>query len=211
MPWLCKGVYYKIETDLVLSFTKVVSKMTACCCHGIAQDDPRFLTLDAFIDNARHTSGSLIAVLHRAQQLFGFLPEEVQAHIARAMDIPPSEVYGVVSFYNYFSTEPVGQYPISVCMGTACYVRGADRILSLLQTELGIAPGQVTEDGLFSLEVCRCIGACGLAPVITVSGEVYGKLTEADTRKLLAEIREQAGVVTRTEEKSPAVVGSEQA
>ncbi|MFZ5816516.1 MAG: NAD(P)H-dependent oxidoreductase subunit E [Bacillota bacterium] len=182
--------------------------MTACCCRGIAADDPRFTELDAFIERTRGTQGSLIAVLHRAQQLFGFLPEEVQSHVARALEIPPSEVYGVVTFYNYFSTEPVGKYPISVCMGTACYVRGADRILSLLESELKIKPGQVTEDGLFSLEVCRCIGACGLAPVITVAGEVHGKLTEGETRKLLAAIRQEAGVEP-TQEAETVAVGSE--
>lgn len=181
--------------------------MTASCCQGIAADDPRFADLDSFISKTRGTPGSLIAVLHRAQQLFGFLPEEVQNHIALGMDIPPSEVYGVVTFYNYFSTEPVGKFPISVCMGTACYVRGADRILSLIESELKIKPGQVSEDGLFSLEVCRCIGACGLAPVITVAGEVHGKLTEGDTRKLLADIRQQASAVTEQEEQeAPAML-----
>ncbi len=186
--------------------------MTACCCHGhgITEDDPRYAELDAFIENTRSSPGSLISVLHRAQQLFGFLPEEVQDHIASAMSLPPSEVYGVVTFYNYFSTEPVGKFPISVCMGTACYVRGADRILALLQSELEIQPGEVTPDGLFSLEVCRCIGACGLAPVITVAGEVHGKLTEGETRKLLAEIRQQAGAMVE-QEKTAVAVGSEQA
>lgn len=185
--------------------------MTTCCCHGIAPDDPRFAELDTLIEAARLTPGSLIAVLHRAQQLFGFLPEEVQRHIAIGMQIPPSEVYGVVTFYNYFSTEPVGKYPISVCMGTACYVRGADRILSLLQTELGIQPGEVTPDGLFSLEVCRCIGACGLAPVITVAGEVHGKLTEGETRKLVAAIRAEAGAaVAPAETEEATVAGGEQ-
>lgn len=168
--------------------------MTCTTCQGIAADDPRFVALDAFMEGSRQTPGSLIAVLHKAQELFGFLPAEVQDHIARGMAIPTAEVYGVVTFYNLFNTEPVGQFPISVCMGTACYVRGADRILSQLETELEIKPGQVTPDGLFSLEVCRCIGACGLAPVITVAGEVHGKLTDADVRKLLAEIRQQAGV-----------------
>ncbi|HEY3366617.1 MAG TPA: NAD(P)H-dependent oxidoreductase subunit E [Symbiobacteriaceae bacterium] len=172
--------------------------MAACCnCRGIASDDPRFIELDAFITTARDIPGSLISVLHRAQQLFGFLPQEVQDHIARGLAMPPSEVYGVVTFYNLFNTEPVGRFPISVCMGTACYVRGGDRILAKLEQELGIHPGQVCEDGLFSLEVCRCIGACGLAPVITIAGEVHGKLTDQDIPRLLAEVRQQEAAASQ--------------
>jgi NADH:ubiquinone oxidoreductase subunit E len=182
--------------------------MSCTNCKGITAEDPRFAELDAFIAGARTIPGSLISVLHKAQQLFGFLPQEVQNHVARGLQLPPSEVYGVVTFYNYFNTEPVGRFPISVCMGTACYVRGADRVLARLESELGIKPGQVTGDGIFSLEVCRCIGACGLAPVITVAGEVHGKLSEHDVPRLLAEIRQQAlaeEVPVTTEE--PAVVG----
>lgn len=166
--------------------------MSCKCSQGTITEDPRFATLDAFIADARQTPGSLIAVLHKAQQLFGYLPEEVMKHVAAGMQLPPAEVYGVVTFYNLFATSPVGQYPISVCMGTACYVQGADRVLARLESELGIKPGQVTDDRLFSLEVCRCIGACGLAPVITVAGEVHGKLSEHDVPRLLAEIRQQA-------------------
>ena len=99
----------------------------------------------------------------------------------------------MVTFYNFFSLTPLGKYPINICMGTACYVRGAGRILELFEEELGIKPGEVTPDGLFSLEVCRCMGACSLAPVVTVKGEVYSQMDENKTRKLLAELREQAG------------------
>jgi len=186
--------------------------MSACAhCLGITPDDPRFAELDRFIETAKGTPGSLITVLHKAQQVFGFLPKEVQLHIAIKMRIPPSEVYGVVTFYNFFNTEPVGKYPISVCMGTACYVRGADKVLDALKQELGIEPGQVTPDGLFSLEVCRCLGACGLAPVITVAGEVHGKLTDQSTRQLVAKLREEAGVATVHETSKETVsMGSEQ-
>ncbi len=167
--------------------------MAACpTCVGIAPDDPRFAELDLMIGAVRAVPGSLISVLHRAQQLFGFLPPEVQSHVARGLGLPPSEVYGVVTFYNLFNTEPVGKFPVSVCMGTACYVRGADRVLARFQSELGIDPGQVTADGTFSLEVCRCIGACGLAPVITIAGEVHGKLSEHDVPKLIAQYRQQS-------------------
>lgn len=181
--------------------------MSTCCCPGIASDDPRFEKLDAFIADGHRSAGSLIAVLHQAQQLFGFLPEEVQRHVAQALQIPPADVYGVVTFYNYFTMKPVGKNPISVCMGTACYVQGADKVLAALESELGIKPGEMTEDGLFSLEVCRCIGACGLAPVITVGSEVHGKLSEDDTRKLVAEIRQQAAAQAETAEQSPALTG----
>lgn len=181
----------------------------AACCHGFQPDDPRFAELDAFIAEARTVPGSLIAVLHRAQELFGFLPREVQARIAAGLGIAPSQVYGVVTFYNLFSTEPVGRYPISVCMGTACYVKGADRVLKEIQSELQIQPGQVTPDGLFSLEVCRCIGACSLAPAITVDGEVYGGLNEAGVRKLLADFRQRAGLAATPDQVAPAVARSE--
>lgn len=161
-------------------------------CIGISLEDPRFAMLDEKIAGLRPIPGSLINVLHQAQQLFGFLPEEVIDHVAREMELPASEVYGVVTFYNLFNTEPVGRFPISICMGTACYVKGADRLVAQISLELGIKPGEVTDDGLFSLETCRCIGACGLAPVLTVGGEVHGKLTEGDVRRLLAEYRAAA-------------------
>lgn len=166
--------------------------MSRPCCQGITPNDPRFAELDAFIRDGHAAPRFLIAVLHRAQELFGYLPEEVQSHIAKALHVPPSEVYGVVTFYNYFTLKPVGKFPINVCMGTACYVQGAGRVLAQFEQELGIKPGEMTPDGLFSLEVCRCIGACGLAPVATIAGEVYGKLTEATAKKLIAEFRAQA-------------------
>jgi len=173
--------------------------MATCCCGGasITKDDPRFVELDAFIATCLEQPGSLISVLHKAQELFGFLPEEVQEHIAVNLGIPKTDVYGVVTFYNFFNTDPVGQYTISVCMGTACYVRGAGRLLTQLETELNIKAGNVTEDGLFSLEVCRCVGACSLAPAVVVDGEVRGKLVEGDIKPLLDELRAQAGVPTR--------------
>jgi len=170
--------------------------MTNSACKGITPDDPRFAELDAFIQDGRASAEFLIAVLHKAQQIFGFLPEEVQRHVAAALQVPPSEVYGVVTFYNYFTLTPVGKYPINVCMGTACYVRGAGRILSLIEEELGIKPGEVTPDGMFSLEVCRCLGACSLAPVVTVKEEVYSQMDEAGTRKLLADLRRRAEAAT---------------
>lgn len=178
-------------------------------CKGITPDDPRFAELDAFIQDGRSSADHLIAVLHKAQEIFGFLPEEVQRHVAAALHVPPSEVYGVVTFYNYFTLTPVGKYPINVCMGTACYVQGAGRVLSLFERELGIQPGQVTPDGLFSLEVCRCLGACGLAPVVTVAGEVHGKMTESEALKLVAKLRQRAAAEQAPTGAEAAPVGGE--
>jgi NADH:ubiquinone oxidoreductase subunit E len=166
-----------------------------CCCGGIGitKDDPRFAELDAFMADCREQPGSLIAVLHKAQGLFGFLPEEVQRHVAAGLGLPLVDVYGVVTFYNFFNTEPVGKYAISVCMGTACYVRGGGRILDHLRAELRVEPGQVTPDGLFSLQVCRCVGACSLAPAVVVAGEVR-KMSEHDVEAVIAELRQRAAV-----------------
>ncbi len=128
---------------------------------------------------ARHKGqpGATMPVLQAAQEIFGYLPEEVQIIIAEGLDIPLSEVYGVVSFYTQFSLNPKGRYQISICLGTACYVKGAGAILDAVQKKLGIAPGGITPDGKFSLDACRCIGACGLAPVMMINDDVYGRLT----------------------------------
>ena len=121
--------------------------------------------------------GATMPVLQAAQDIFGYLPEEVQIMIAEGLDIPLSEVYGVVSFYAQFSVNPKGTYRISVCLGTACYVKGAGDILQAVQQKLGITSGGITPDGKFSLDACRCIGACGLAPVMMINDDVYGRLT----------------------------------
>ena len=131
--------------------------------------------------------GALMPVLQQAQDVYGYLPIEVQTTIAEGLDIPLEEVYGVVTFYAQFSLYPKGQYKISVCLGTACYVKGADKVLDRLVTKLGIQPEECTEDGLFSLTACRCIGACGLAPVMTVNDEVYGRLVPEDVDSILAQ------------------------
>ena len=133
--------------------------------------------LDAVIAENREIRGSLIKVLKQAQEIYGYLPLEVQEWVAEGLDIPLEEVYGVVSFYALFSTEPKGKYQIMVCLGTACYVKGSRAIIDKLAELLNIPVGGITPDGKFSLEACRCLGACGLAPVMTINGEVYGKLT----------------------------------
>ena len=130
--------------------------------------------------------GATMPVLQAAQEIFGYLPEEVEIMIAEGLDIPLSEVYGVVSFYAQFSVNPKGKYQISVCLGTACYVKGAGDVLSAVEQQLGIAPGGITPDGKFSLDACRCIGACGLAPVMMINDDVYGRLTPNQVADILA-------------------------
>lgn len=121
--------------------------------------------------------GATMPVLQAAQEIFGYLPEEVQIMVAEGLDIPLSEIYGVASFYSFFSLNPKGKYQISVCLGTACYVKGAGDILQAVEKKLGITSGGITPDGKFSLDACRCIGACGLAPVMMINDDVYGRLT----------------------------------
>lgn len=129
------------------------------------------------IENHKTQPGGLMPVLQEAQAIYGYLPIEVQQMIAEGMGVHLSEVYGVATFYSQFSLTPKGEHVISVCLGTACYVKGADKVLAAIEEELGIKSGECTPDGLFSIEACRCLGACGLAPVMTVDGEVYGKCT----------------------------------
>ena len=133
--------------------------------------------LRAAIEEYRNVPGATMPILQAAQDIYGYLPEEVQIIIAEELDIPLSEIYGVTSFYAQFTTNPKGQYKISVCLGTACYVKGASDVLTAIEKKLGITPGGITPDGKFSLDACRCVGACGLAPVMMINEEVYGRLT----------------------------------
>ena len=151
------------------------------CCN-----DEKLAKLQAIIAESKDQQGALIHVLHEAQLIYGYLPIEVQKVIAEGMNIPLAEVYGVVTFYAQFSLKPKGEYKISICLGTACYVKGAQQITDKISEILGIEPGECTADGKFSLEECRCIGACGLAPVFTINGEVYGKITADDVPGILA-------------------------
>ena len=150
------------------------------CCNKLSEGaKAKFAELDAFIaglgidaKDARRR-GHLIQVLHRAQHIFGYLPREVQLHVAEKLFLTEADVSGVVSFYNYFTTEPKGKYVIDICLGTACYVKGSEKVLEELERVLGIkADTQPTADGLFSLSALRCVGACGLAPVMRVNGKV---------------------------------------
>ena len=169
------------------------------CCNKMSEGAAaKFAELDAFIDglgidrNDERRRGRLIQVLHRAQAIFGYLPREVQIHVAKKLFIAEAHVSGVVSFYNYFTTEPKGKYCIDVCMGTACYVKGSEKVLSELERVLGIkADTHPTEDGLFSISALRCVGACGLAPVMMVNGKVYGKVTPAKAVEIVNEYKKQ--------------------
>lgn len=142
--------------------------------------------LDAVIEECRDDKSRLMHVMQQAQDIYGYLPREVQVMIAEGMDVPLEKVYGVATFYAQFSLSAKGEYDISVCLGTACYVKGSQEVLDKICEVLNIEPGECTPDGKFSLDACRCIGACGLAPVFTVNGEVYGKVTADDVPGILA-------------------------
>ncbi|MGL5311884.1 MAG: NAD(P)H-dependent oxidoreductase subunit E [Peptostreptococcaceae bacterium] len=159
-------------------------------CDFLSRNKQLFDQLDNFIDSLPTKTGALIQVLHHAQGIFGYLPKEVQLHIARKLNISPAKVYGVVSFYSYFTTEPRGEYKISVCLGTVCFVKGADKILAEFEKELGIKAGETTKDLKFTLEGLRCVGACGLAPVVVVNGKVYGQVHPENVSKILDNYRE---------------------
>ena len=132
------------------------------------------------------TDGALIPVLHEAQDIYGYLPIEVQAIISKHLDITMAEIYGVVTFYTQFTTQPKGKYKIGICLGTACYVKGSGDILNKIKEKLGIQEGECSPDGKYSIDATRCIGACGLAPVMTVNDDVYGKLTVDDLDDIFA-------------------------
>ena len=147
--------------------------------------------LDAVIAECKDDKSQLMHVMQEAQGIYGYLPREVQVMIAEGMDVPLEKVYGVATFYAQFSLSPKGEYDISVCLGTACYVKGSQQILDKISEVLGIGAGECTEDGKFSLEATRCIGACGLAPVFTVNDEVYGKATPELMKKVIKEYRDK--------------------
>ena len=139
----------------------------------------------AICDEHGNRPGELINILHKAQHLFGYLPPEVQRIVAGRLGIPVSKVYGVVTFYSFFTMTPKGEHPISVCMGTACYVRGAEKVLDEFRRLLGINVGETTPDGKYSLSSLRCVGACGLAPVVLIGEKVFGRVVPGDILKEL--------------------------
>ena len=148
--------------------------------------------LSAFMDEVsqqEYAESYLIAVLHKAQELYGYLPQDVMDQVAEKMQIPTAHIWGVATFYHYFNLRPVGKNIVSVCMGTACYVKGADKVLEALKRELGIQVGETTEDKLFTLQEARCLGACGIAPVIMINDKIYGELDAKKTVDLINQYR----------------------
>jgi NADH:ubiquinone oxidoreductase subunit E len=144
----------------------------------------------AVIEKNKNDKGAIMPILQQAQEIYGYLPIEVQQIVADKLGVSLEEIFGVATFYSQFSLTPKGKYNVSVCLGTACYVKGAGAVLDRLTSELGIQPEECTADGRFSLTACRCIGACGLAPVLTVNDDVYGRLVADDIPGILAKYQD---------------------
>ena len=147
--------------------------------------------ISAFIDEWKSKPGNLIMVLHQVQQTYGYIPRNIAIEISERLSVPLAKIYGVVTFYNFFKLEKAGKYKIQVCLGTACYIRGGDDLLKTLEKELGIGLNSTTPDGMFSIEAVRCLGCCGLAPVIVVNGNVHGRLTSKDVPAIIEQYRKQ--------------------
>lgn len=160
-----------------------MSKPSTIPFNGTKEQEEKLLEV---IANHKDENGAVIPVLHEAQDIYGYLPIEVQEIISEGLNVPLAEIYGIVTFYTQFSLNPKGEYQIGVCLGTACYVKGSGDILEKIKERLGIDVGECTPDGKFSLDATRCIGACGLAPVLTVNDEVFGRLTVDDVDDILA-------------------------
>ena len=152
-------------------------------------DNPQYRELKQFIEQNNKVSGPLIQVLHRAQKIFGYLPPEVQFFVARELNVSLSKVHGVVTFYNFFRTEPMGDHIINVCLGTACHVKGASEIVKSLGKSLSVKMGGTTGDRFFTLSSARCFGACGLAPCMMIDNEVYGRLNPTKAVQIIQEIK----------------------
>ncbi len=155
-----------------------------CSC---SENQNEFPDIANLIDLYQDKEGSLIQILHAAQDIYGYLPLKLQEFIAVSMDVPVSEVTGVTSFYSFFSTKPRGKHTIRVCLGTACYVRGGKKIIEALMDKLDIKVGDTTKDGMFTFEIARCIGACGLAPAMMIDSKVYKQVTPQKLNRILAE------------------------
>ncbi|MDO4731969.1 MAG: NAD(P)H-dependent oxidoreductase subunit E [Bacillota bacterium] len=163
-----------------------MSEHTECCyCAANMDEQAKYEQIAKVIDTYKEKEGSLIMVLHSAQQIYGYLPLELQKFIADRMGLPLSEVYGVVSFYSFFSMTERGRHTIRICLGTACYVRGGKKLVDALEEKLQVKVGGVTADKKFTLEVARCIGACGLAPAIMVDNDVYKTMSPATLDSML--------------------------
>jgi len=151
-------------------------------------DAAMYAQLDEYIDGLHSKQGALIPTLHKAQEIFEYLPMEVQNHIAQKLGIPASKVYGVVTFYAYFTMTKKGKYKVQVCMGTACFVRGAGKVLDQFEKQLALKAGTTSEDGMWSVDALRCVGACGLATVVNVNGKVFGRIDDHHVKGIIDEV-----------------------
>ena len=145
--------------------------------------------LKAFVAEWKDKPGNLIMVLHKVQQTYGYIPRSIAIEISEMLDVPLAKIYGVVTFYNFFKLQKAGKYIAQVCLGTACYLRGGDDLIKEFEKQLGVGVTATTADGLFSVEAVRCLGCCGLAPVVVVNGEVYGKLKKEDVAGIIEKYR----------------------
>ncbi|MBO4790643.1 MAG: NAD(P)H-dependent oxidoreductase subunit E [Clostridia bacterium] len=161
-------------------------KLTTVDFHGTPEQEAKLLEVIAKYDGVK---GKMMPILQEAQDIYGYLPFEVQKIIAEKTDTPVEEIYGIATFYSQFKLNPNGEYSIAVCLGTACYVKGSAAVLEEISKELGVEVGSTSPDGKYSLEATRCIGVCGLAPVMTVNGDVYGRLTKDQVPGILAKYR----------------------
>ena len=153
------------------------------------EEREKFVEFKRYVKENKDRAGALMVLLHRAQQMFGYLPQKVQEYIARELNMHLSEVYGVATFYSFFTLFPKGRHTIRVCLGTACYVKGGKKILSGIQKELGIGVKETTPDRRFSIEVNRCMGACALAPVLRVDDDIYGRVSASKIPEILAKYK----------------------
>lgn len=159
-------------------------------CNGCAADDK----VVAIANKYKGQKGGIMGALHEIQDEYGYISEANQKYLSEKLDVPLSEIYGIITFYSRFSLMPKGKYNIQVCMGTACYVKGAEAVINAFKDNLKVDIGEVTEDGLFSIESVRCLGACGLAPAIVVNEDVYGKVTPDMVPKIIKSYREKEGL-----------------
>ncbi|MEF2968738.1 NADH-quinone oxidoreductase subunit NuoE [Paenibacillus sp. M1] len=166
--------------------------MEDTCCGQGGVNQERLDQVREVISRFRMLQGPLIPVLHEVQDIFGYLPEEALRIVSEELELPMAEIYGVATFYSFFSLEPKGEYVIRVCMGTACYIKGAQAVLDRLSQELDVPVQGTTADGKFTLDATRCLGACGLAPVMTIGEKVYGRLTPNEIPKILKSMRTPA-------------------
>lgn len=146
--------------------------------------------LSSFIDEWKDKPGSLIMILHKIQETFGYIPREAAEKLSKVADIPLARIYGVVTFYHFFKTTKPGKHKISVCLGTACYLKGGQDLIDEARSILSLGEGEVTADGLFSIDPVRCVGCCGLAPVLTIGNDVYGKVTPDQLPDIIAKYRQ---------------------